>query len=245
MHASNDFNFYFKDNCVKSLYVKPETVRAIQEIQGFCEDVQKHTFFQRKFDNKQRLEEFKNAQDLHIQCNTFSQLKLNFPNQIFASIQKHFGSITSGQFKICDRIEEFENSKLKKFLNVVKVMMQDSIYSLTKKSYFEFVEFIKSKVPTQVLILIKTVIHGVDKVTNIFVDGSTQADPIFFIDILKSLQSNEFIYSSNPQYYATTIMQIFDKAATDIQKFPNLESKVINELIKNSDSTEKFLKVKQ
>ena len=124
-------------------------------------------------------------------------------------------------------------------------MMQDSIYSLTKKSYFEFVEFIKSKVPTQVLILQKTVIHGVDKVSNIFVDGSTQADPIFFIDILKSLQSNEFIYSSNPQYYATTIMQIFDKAATDIQKFPNLESKVINELIKNSDSTEKFLKVKQ
>jgi len=40
-------------------------------------------------------------------------------------------------------------------------------------------------------------------------------------------------------------MQVFDKAANDIQKFPNLECKVINELIKNSDSSEKYLKVPQ
>jgi len=75
-----DYNHYFKDICLKSLYVKAEAVKAIQEIQGYCEDVQKHTFFQTKIDHRCRLEEFKNSQDLHIQYNTFSSLKLNWPN---------------------------------------------------------------------------------------------------------------------------------------------------------------------
>ena len=65
------------------------------------------------------------------------------------------------------------------------------------------------------------------------------------VDILKSLQNNEFIYSSNPQFYATVVMQIFDKAISDIQKFQNLESKVANELVKAPERQEKFLRVPQ
>lgn len=87
--------------------------------------------------------------------------------------------------------------------------------------------------------------QGVDTVINDF-PQEDKHEPIFVVDILKSIQhnqQNEFIYSSQPSYYATVIMQVFDKAVTDIQKFPNLESKVINELIHSSERSEKFLKV--
>ena len=86
------------------------------------------------------------------------------------------------------------------------------------------------------------VIEGIDKVQNVF-NQEKEEEPIFVVDILKSLQNNEFIYSSNPQFYATVIMQIFDKAIADIQKFQNLESKVANEIIKAPERQEKFLRV--
>lgn len=88
------------------------------------------------------------------------------------------------------------------------------------------------------------IIEGIDKVQNVY-NHDRQEEPIFVVDILKSLQNNEFIYSSNPQFYSTVVMQIFDKAIADIQKFQNLESKVANELIKAPERQEKFLKVPQ
>lgn len=80
---------------------------------------------------------------------------------------------------------------------MVKSLMQDTIFQLTKKSYEEFVNYIKTKVP------VETTIQGCDKVTNVYLNPSNKPpEPIFVVDILKSLQSNEFIYSSNPQYYS-------------------------------------------
>jgi len=165
-------------------------------------------------------------------------LKLNWPNQIFASIQNHFGGIQDGPFAIPQTMEEFEGSMLKKFMGLVKSLMQDTIYELTRTSYHDFVAYIKQKVPVQVTV------EAIDQIKNQY-NQEKEIEPIFVVDILKSLQSNEFIYSSNPQYYATVIMQIFDKAVTDIQKFQNLESKVANELIKASERHEKFLKTPQ
>jgi len=64
---------------------------------------------------------------------------------------------------------------------------------LTRKSYEEFVYYIKSRVP------VETTIQGCEKVTNIYLNPNEKPpEPIFVVDILKSLQSNEFIYSSSP-----------------------------------------------
>ena len=54
---------------------------------------------------------------------------------------------------IPNTMEEFQDSKLKKFMGMVKSLMQDTIYDLTRKSYFQFVDYIKCKVPRTVISL--------------------------------------------------------------------------------------------
>lgn len=51
-----------------------------------------------------------------------------------------------------DEKESYEFGKLKKFLNLVNFMMQDTVLNLCKASVFEFVEYMKDFIPDETLI---------------------------------------------------------------------------------------------
>lgn len=60
-----------------------------------------------------------------------------------------------------DEKESYEFGKLKKFLNLVNFMMQDTVLNLCKASVYEFIEYMKDFIPEETLI--KTAAHVENK----------------------------------------------------------------------------------
>ena len=137
-----------------------------------------------------RLEEFK-----HIQDSATSQilytLKGNWVNELIKIIKLHFQSVGKGWFNMKETSKvTYDFGKLKRFLTVVRLVMQDTLLSMVQKSYYNFYQFVTSYIPQ------KTVIYESNKVENFF---ETPKKPLFTIELFKTLNDEAFTYNTNPQ----------------------------------------------
>lgn len=56
--------------------------------------------------------------------------------------------------------------------------------------------------------------------------------PIFTIDMIKTNDDKEFLYSTSPMNFVNMIIQLFDKTLDEITKVPDLEPKLLTDLYK-------------
>ena len=56
--------------------------------------------------------------------------------------------------------------------------------------------------------------------------------PIFTIDMIKTNDDKEFLYSTTPINFVNMIIQLFDKTLDEITKVPDLEPKLLTDLYK-------------
>ncbi len=130
-------------------------------------------------------------------------------------------------------------------------MIQDSILNVSQKTFQNYDKYIRNYIPVQVII------NGPDDVVNIFVDGfqlsSKNPDsfydpkaikPLFTLELLKSINEDNFCYSSMIKNFTNTILMIFNKALEDLAKIPDLEPKLMKEIFKGTRS-EMYYKVPQ
>lgn len=64
--------------------------------------------------------------------------------------------------------------------------------------------------------------------------------PIFTIDMIKTNDDKEFLYSTSPMNFVNMIIQLFDKTLDEITKVPDLEPKLLTDLYKQK--TDSFIK---
>jgi len=110
--------------------------------------------------------------------------------------------------------ETYEFGKLKKFLTMVKLMMQDALFNLTFTSCYKFIDTLTSYVPAS------TVIESPSKVSNTFELTAEQLEidpdyakrnppiPLFAIDILKG-PGDKFVYSTDPKMFISRVVEVF------------------------------------
>ena len=70
-------------------------------------------------------------------------------------IKASFKDVGKGWFNLNvteDEKESYEFGKLKKFLNLVNFMMQDTVLNLCKSSVYEFIVYMKDFIPEETLI---------------------------------------------------------------------------------------------
>ena len=135
---------------------------------------------------------------------------------------------------------------------MVKIMIQDNVLELTQKSYYSFYEFIKSFVPEEVII------NSTNNVENIW-KKQEKKDPLdlteeennddqkkkalFAIDLMKGINENEsFLYSTPPKNAITSTLLIFDRVLDELTRIPDIESKFLQEVLKNPQKHEQFVK---
>lgn len=186
-----DFTDIFQDFCFASLYIKEEVIKALQDITVECNNISHmHMFLLHDLPPIMRLEEFK-----HIQDSATSQilytLKGSWVNELIKIIKVQFQNVGKGWFNMKETSKvTYDFGKLKRFLTVVRLVMQDTLLSLVQKSYYSFYNFITSFIPQ------KTVIHNSNRVTNEF---AVYKKPLFTIELFKTLNEDAFVYNTNPQ----------------------------------------------
>ena len=130
--ALSNFNF-------SSLYIKEETIRAMVEIRGLCNDLMKKRIFDTSQKTMQRVDEFK-----MVQTGSISQFESDcgengWVGNLARIIKTHFDDVGKGWFNIHEKSKStYEFGKLKKFLTLVNFMMQDTVLNICKDSVKEF-----------------------------------------------------------------------------------------------------------
>ncbi len=117
-----------------------------------------------KLGKTMRVEEFKQHQQSSVGAIKFATRESGWVLRLEKIIKSSFNDVGKGWFYILEKSKEtYEFGKLKKFLNLVNFMMQDTVLNLCKDSVHEFVKFILSYIPDSTEIISTAVVKNTFK----------------------------------------------------------------------------------
>lgn len=248
---AKDFTETFKNFCFHSLFIKAEVIKALQEIRVKCNEVLEMDLFDlNKSRNRLVLEEFRHKQESSISQMLYT-LKGSWIEELIKVIKTNFSGVGKGWFNMQETSKiTYDFGKLKRFLTVVRLIMQDSLLFVVKKSYFNLRDYIFSFIPVEVKV------NNACEVVNAFVSeeelkGLSPAEverinkrryvePLFLLDLVKA-KEDEFTFSTAPISFVNMIVHLFEKPLDDLAKIPDLEPKILSDLYK-AIKNETFIK---
>lgn len=99
------------------------------------------------------LEEFKSKQESTI-TQMLYHLKGAWIEDLIKVIKSNFSMVGKGWFNMQETSKiTYDFGKLKRFLTVVRLMMQDTVLSVVKRCFYEFKEYLFSNIPHKVNVL--------------------------------------------------------------------------------------------
>ena len=187
-----------------------------------------------------RIDEFKQIQASSISQTSY-YLRETWINKVKEIIKNNFQETsTTGKswFNLNETSKEtYEMGKLKKFLTLIKFLMQDTLLYMTQKSVQRFVDSLLTFLPLSVDVKDSWNVH------NTFfpkVEDSKKQDeqpknpiPLFSIDLMLS-EENEPMYSTSPSDVVVTLMLIFDNGLKALQEISQPEQKLLPHLFKTN-----------
>ena len=182
--ASNDFSEIFREFCFSSLFIKEEVILALQGIKEKCKGISEKDLFNIDYVGGERIDAFRNAQGGNV-SSLANFLKDGWINEMTKIIREKFSDVGKGWFnmKETNRLT-YEFGKLKRFLTVVRLNMQDSLYSLVHSGLNNFKEYLLSFIPESVEIVNETkVINHYGPVNPRF--AKNLGKPLMKIDMVK------------------------------------------------------------
>lgn len=234
---SDTYNFdeTFKEFCFSSLFIKKEAIEALQEIRIKCIDVQEKQLFSYDWEASEikRVDEFKTIQESAI-SQLGNQLKGQWIGAMIGLVRSKFGSIGKGWFNMKETNKlTYEYGKLKRFLTVIRLNMQDSVFDLLKRSLKGFVRFFKLRIPARVCV------KSENEIENEYVEGSIR-QPVLSIDFIQVAGKEEFNFLFKPDKIKNDLLNLFEKAVDELKTIPDLEPKILEGLNK-AKKTETFI----
>ena len=125
--SSKDFTETFKEFCLSTIYTKSNAIRALHDIRMLSDDIKRKDIFNMKFQSELKLEDFQTAQETSGGQLQYS-LKIQWINDIVRIIQQKFGDEDDGWFNLKNANPiNYEAGKLKSFMNMIKIEMQDTL----------------------------------------------------------------------------------------------------------------------
>ena len=126
------------------------------EIRAECNKVlHENRIFNTKLRRGMKVEEFKQHQSSSRTSLVTATGQIGWCDKLTKIIKASFKDVGKGWFNLNvteDEKESYEFGKLKKFLNLVNFMMQDTVLNLCKVSVYEFIDYMKDFIPDETLI---------------------------------------------------------------------------------------------
>jgi dynein heavy chain len=238
--SSKDFNEIFQDFCLDSILTKKCANSSLQEIKYLCLDVRKREVFKTKFSKELKYDEFKQAQETATSQLLYS-LKIQWIGDIQKIIETKFQDEKEGWFDMSKaNPSNYYHGKLKSFMNLVKLQMQDTMTDLIHTNFNKFVETIESYIPKS------TTINSVIDVVNEYSNGElvdSKIDqkfkqkilPLFAVEL--KIVEKKVQYSVNPKFFQGTVLRAFKDTLRELNRIPDIESKITGLNFKRRNDT--------
>ena len=235
----HNFPEQFSQFCFNTMLNKDEVIKAMQIIRKQCNDAGLRSIYNTSITHTMTVRDFEGSQNGSI-TSTTTQLKNQWGEAIKTAIQDNFreqpGAPKSWYNLNETNKEAYEAGKLKKFLTQVKMMMQDTLLAITKRSVNQFVEEILKFLPKSVKIIDS---NNVDN--EFFTKEEKEANdqlkipfPLFQIELTTDSVTNEPRFSSTPAEISQVIQTIFDKGINNLKDIPSPEQKLLPHLFKSN-----------
>ena len=145
-----DFAEQFSEFSFHSLLTKPEVILTSIKIRTECMKVLKMNLFNVYISKSSRLEEFEQAQ-MQASDQVANYLKETWVITLKNSIKNSFKDVGKGWYNMQETNREtYEFSKLKKFLNMIRFVMEDTMRFLVEDSLQKYTNFIQSACASKV-----------------------------------------------------------------------------------------------
>lgn len=97
-----------------------------------------------------------------------NRIKTGWAGNIRELVEKELNkeNISSSWFTVNQSLEQYEQSKFRRYFKRIKLMMEDSLLTLSQKSFGNFCRYIKGFIPDRV------VVKSASQVVNYYEDGS-------------------------------------------------------------------------
>ncbi|RDD38836.1 Dynein heavy chain 1, axonemal [Trichoplax sp. H2] len=221
-----DYNWKDKFNSFSfsSLLTRGEVIAAISKVRTECNKVASMSVFHLPVTKSMRLEEFEQTQ---AQASAQTQLFLrdSWISTLRAGILSSLRDTGKGWFNMDERNwEVYKISKLKKFMEMVKFAMQDSLRYLLKDSLKAFTQNLLD-VCDSVLKLPENYVWHDDLTHSPF---KPWKNPLFLLDLV--IDSHGVHYSTPLEQFESTLVSLFEKGITSTYNVPQLEKLVMDKL---------------
>jgi len=124
----------------------------LQDIRVKCNDVLDMSLFDLKLKKRLVLDEFKSKQESSI-TQMLYHLKGAWIEDLIKVIKSNFSMVGKGWFNMQETSKiTYDFGKLKRFLTVVRLMMQDTILTVVKRCFYEFKDYIFNNIPKSVVV---------------------------------------------------------------------------------------------
>eukprot|EP01135_Chromosphaera_perkinsii_P003004 Nk52_evm26s232 gene=Nk52_evmTU26s232 len=221
-----EYNFRDQYNhfLFSSFLTKSEVINAITKARIECNKVIDSSLFNVNITKSVRLDEYEQMQtQTYVQTHTF--LREHWVASMKNLIKNSLKDVGKGWFNMNEKNKEiYEITKLQKFMNMIKFLMQDALRYLCQDSI---------RALTKLLEDVASAVMSADNLEwpN---DDLRQSpfkppkNPLFLLDLLP--HADGFRFSTQLHLIEQTTMTVFDKALSGTQNIPQLEPLVMEDL---------------
>ncbi|XP_005102124.3 dynein heavy chain 1, axonemal [Aplysia californica] len=206
-----------------SIYTMAESIEAMVLVRTECNNVANMSLLNFKVTKLFKIQDFGYLQT-QATVVTGNYLKENWLNKLKSAIRKSFISVRKGWFNIYeDNWALYQISKLKKFIETVKFMMQDTLRFLVVDSLTNFVQMIVDTCYTTMNV------RPTFKWPKSFIQSPflPRKNPIFQLDLLLDDTSH---YSADPEIFSETLLTLFNNAINASWNIPQLEKSIMQDI---------------
>ncbi|KAM7230116.1 hypothetical protein CapIbe_018833 [Capra ibex] len=212
-----------------SLLTRPEVITALSKVRAECNKVTTMSLFHSSLSKYSRLEEFE-----QIQSQTFSQvqmfLKDSWISTLKVAMRSSLRDMSKGWYNLYEtNWEVYLMSKLRKLMELLKYMLQDTLRFLVQDSLASFAQFINDAC-CSVLDCADDMVWGEDLINSPY---RPRKNPLFIVDLM--LDTSGVHYSTPLEQFETSLLTLFDKGILATHTVPQLEKLVMEDIFISGD----------
>eukprot|EP00002_Diphylleia_rotans_P006932 TRINITY_DN1638_c0_g1_i1.p1 TRINITY_DN1638_c0_g1~~TRINITY_DN1638_c0_g1_i1.p1 ORF type:complete len:4126 (-),score=976.49 TRINITY_DN1638_c0_g1_i1:597-12974(-) len=216
----HNFSEQFTEFTFHSFLTRGEIINAIVKVRAECNRVITNQIYNTSINKSVRLDEFDQSQ-IQTFTATAAHLKDVWVSSLKNSIRASLKDVGKGWFNLQEKNKEvYEISKLKKFMTMIRFLMQDTLRFLAESSISKYEHFIEAAASATVSV---SSFNDV-KVSYLHPNQATATGkriPLFLVDLL--LAEGEITYSTPLKQFENIPVTIFDKGLQSLHDIPQME----------------------
>jgi dynein heavy chain len=210
------------DFAFSSFLTKLEVIKTLSKIRTECDKLAASNIFATNLTKTVKLDEFEQIQTQSI-TNMKAFLKDTWIVTLKQIVRSGFKDVGKGWYNMQEsNMEVYKISKLKKFMNALKFIMQDTLRFLTLNSVQDFVKMISNISYQKVKICATNDVRYVEA----GVEGPRK--PLFLLDLV--FKHGRVQYNMDVHAFEAATLTIFDKAFATTDNLPQLEPLVLDQI---------------